>query len=77
MNIVVLILSTVASFFGNWYTIILWLLTFIKMKNRSIETAQSSLNSKSVWKSLLEGSRTSTFFSEVLSNSGHFSILKG
>jgi adenylate cyclase len=46
------------------------------MKNRSIETAKSSLKSKIVWKSLLQGSRTSTFFSEVLSNSGHFLILK-
>lgn len=46
------------------------------MKNRSIETAKSSLRSKIVWKSLLEDSRTSKFINEVLSNSGHFLILK-
>lgn len=46
------------------------------MKNRSIETAKSSLKSKNVWESRLQGSRTSAFLSEILSNSGHFLILK-
>lgn len=46
------------------------------MMNRGIETAKKSLKSKNVWESRLQGSRTSTFFSEVLSNSGHFLILK-
>jgi adenylate cyclase len=46
------------------------------MMNRGIETAKSSLKSKNLWDNRLQGSRTSAFLSEVLSNSGHFFILK-
>ena len=46
------------------------------MMNRGIETVKESLKSKNVWESRLTGTRTSAFLTEILSNSGHFLILK-
>ncbi|MDF0554884.1 adenylate/guanylate cyclase domain-containing protein [Kamptonema sp. UHCC 0994] len=39
-------------------------------------TKQTHQQSKNVWKNQLKGNRTSAFLTEILSNSGHFFILK-
>ncbi|WP_293127989.1 adenylate/guanylate cyclase domain-containing protein [Microcoleus sp. bin38.metabat.b11b12b14.051] len=56
------------------YFLVLSLL--IKMMNQAMKNAKKRFRSENLWEIRLKGTRTSAFLTEILSNSGHFFILK-